>query len=113
MSMKVVSKTITFRLSSLQWHRLAEAAERQGASPGELARRLVLDGLEDRGDGGVGRQIVELQDGLRRLHTALARATVVLLVDAGKCDERAANEWVTQELLKNHALDLRHEERTG
>ena len=77
------SKTITFRLSGSQYDQLAREAELRGVSTGELARRLALETLNSGPDDGVTRRLMELQQQLRRLHLAVARACMVLLIDAG------------------------------
>ncbi len=96
--MKGNSKTVTFRLSGLQWQRLAEAADMRGVSPGEYARRVLLDALDGNADRSE-KALDDLASQLRQMHLALGRATLVLLVDAGKCGEKDAREWVTREIL--------------
>ena len=92
------SKTVTFRLTVLQWQRLAAAAETGGRSTHDMARRLLLEAMEQK-ENGIEDHVSKLGGDIRQLRVVMAKATVALLVDAGKCTEEAARQWVSDELL--------------
>ena len=115
--MKDPGKTITFRLSRLQWLRLCEAAGERGVSAGVLARRLVLEALENSNSQAVEQQVAKLGEQVEQVRVLLARAAVAILCDAGKCSQEEAADWVTQEFLRHgeseDAFDRSDEERPG
>ena len=97
--MKNRSKPVTFRLSGVQWERLAREAETRGTSVGDLARRFVVQALEEYPGKRMEEEVAQLATNIRQLRTVIGKATLALLVDAGKCSEPAARQWVSEELL--------------
>lgn len=98
------SKNVGFRLQHADFDRLAAAATRRGLSPGEYARLLVLDALDDmRGERlaahvvAVGERAIEVKRGL----AALALVTLTQLV---KVDDKTARAWVHDQIL-NREMD--------
>jgi hypothetical protein len=96
------SNVIAFRLDPHHGERLRARAERCRQSPGDLARALVRDALEQAEDGAplgerVDRLAHEVGELRRDLHTALR----ALLVTAGQVPVPDVEAWAEENLGKS------------
>lgn len=110
--MSEASRTVGFRLEPTYKKRLDEEARRLGVAPGTLARRLVVEALDDRDRGILRLAIDRLEAALESLQgevaagrqdlqtvkTNLRNATLRLLTLSDPLSARDANEWVDKRL---------------
>ncbi|MCK6484540.1 MAG: hypothetical protein L6R00_10455 [Phycisphaerae bacterium] len=93
------TQSISFRLPGTLARQLAEIGARESLSPGEYARRLVLDRLTDRQTEELQSELAALRGLAEKLRDDLATATAALLVNAGKTSVADAQAWVQKNLL--------------
>lgn len=108
-SERKATRTVAFRLTEAEYTKITAVAAGRGLSAGEFARTATQDMAE-------GTVLQELLDAARETNglmaqclEALARATEVLLVDAGSAEPAEAQQWVTAKLrgLAPHAAGER------
>lgn len=92
------SRPVSFRLDKHHLERLKEEAEKYGLSPGEYARRLVLDQLEQTSRRELEEGLSEVKREVSALRVDVAAAVRALLVGAGKVSKEDAHEWVMTNL---------------
>lgn len=95
------TQTVSFRLASATVKQLADRAAGEHLSLGEAARRIVLDALSDTAGQQTREDLAELRVTLERIREDIATATAALLVNAGKSNDAAAQEWVRRSLFSN------------
>lgn len=88
------TETVSFRLPATFAKELRDQAARMNDSPGEHARRLVIEALTNRHQ----QDLSDLKTTVETLRDDVATAVVVLLVKAGKSDPKEAEEWVRKNL---------------
>lgn len=94
------TQTVSFRLPAALARQLAARGAAQNLSPGECARRIVLEALSDSANEQTREDLADLRHGLNRLREDLATATVALLVEAGNVDRAEAEAWAEQNLFR-------------
>ncbi len=108
------TESLTTRLDKDMYDELVKLAKSRSTSRSEYARQLISDALDD-AEGSrvsdhlasVASEVAELRTEMIRverevkiLRAALAAATQILLVEAGKLDDQQATEWVKNVFLK-------------
>lgn len=108
------SKTIGFRLEPAYKKRLDEEARRLGVAPGTLARRLVVEALDDRDRSilrlaldQLGKELTSLHDevaagrqDVQSLKSNLRNATLRLLTAQSPLSAAEANKWAEERLKR-------------
>jgi hypothetical protein len=97
-TMSTPTTPVSFRLDAHYLDRLKEEAAKYGMSPGEFARRLVLDALERSEEQRTADEIVELRREVGHLRVDVALAVTAILVGAGKVSPEDARAWVKENL---------------
>lgn len=98
MSARTQTRPISFRLDDHYLAVLTKQASRFGMSPGEYARRLVLDALEETDHRRLEEGMGALEREVAQLRAELANSVMALLVGAGKVDKDEARDWVQANL---------------
>lgn len=93
------TQTVSFRLPTVFANQLTQRGAEQHMSPGEFARRIVLDALGDTSGQQTREELAELREGLERIREDLATAAAALLVNAGKVSADEAQTWVRETLF--------------
>ena len=97
--MSTTSRTISFRIGSDHYERLAATAAADNKSPGDFARLRLLESLD--GDGGRG-ELVAYLDRLARavadIRHDLPLTTRALLIAAGRQSPDTAERWARENL---------------
>ncbi len=93
-NMSEKTETVSFRLPATFSKELRDQAARLDESPGEYARRLVMDALTNRHQ----QELAELRDTVASLRDDVATAVTALLVNDGKTSPTEAEEWVRKNL---------------
>jgi len=88
------TETVSFRLPATFAKELRNHAASADQSPGELARRLVIEALTNRHQ----QELSDLKETVHKLRDDVATAVAVLLVKAGKSEPKEAEEWVRRNL---------------
>jgi len=96
--MASVTKPISFRLDEHYIERLKKEADRYGMSPGDYARRLVLDALENVEEKRVEDSLQAIKREIGELRTDFATSVLALLIGAGQLDHEDAKDWVRENL---------------
>ncbi|MEQ1824261.1 MAG: hypothetical protein ABL949_17275 [Fimbriimonadaceae bacterium] len=91
------SAPISFRLDDAAMNKLRKEAARNGLSPGDLVRLIVVNHLEDANRKLVLDELLALHRAIKVLNNNLATATSGVLVACGSQSEVAA-EWVKTRL---------------
>jgi uncharacterized protein (DUF4415 family) len=111
---------VGFRLDTYYLRHLTQAAAERGLSPGQYARQLVIQALEERATGtapaaeenaritqGLQKDIEQTKQDVERtaeemvaLRIDLANAVLALFTHAGKLEPEQAEEWVRVNLVK-------------
>jgi hypothetical protein len=94
--MKEPKKTIAFRLEGELLQLLATKAKEFGVSPGAYARGVLTEALL--GDSRLLEELRGVTERQMRLERQLQKATVALLVDAGKAGVEDAEAFVRENL---------------
>src|SRR4051794_4236090 len=94
------SHVITYRLSDPLFRALAQAAKKAGESPHRLARRVLMEWLQDAGRKEADETLAGLRGEIEKLRSDLRLAVTAILCDAGKLDLADAEEWVEQHLFQ-------------
>jgi hypothetical protein len=94
--MKEATVTISFRLSPYHLKLLREAASLNGRSPALQARQVVIEWLTDANQVRIVSELAELRAEVSGLKDAQARATLAILVDAGKASLEEAEAFVRE-----------------
>lgn len=92
------TKPVSFRLDEHYLERLKSVAAKYGMSPGDYARRIVLDSLENTENRKVLDELRSMKHGISELRGDVVTATLALLVGAGKVNMEEAREWVSKNL---------------
>lgn len=94
----VNSAAINFRLQDEEsWRVLSARAEALGVSPHQLARRYVIEVLQEAQERAALRAaVVELRQQVIGLREDIALATEALLARAGKVTDEKARAWVEE-----------------
>jgi uncharacterized coiled-coil protein SlyX len=101
------SKHLTFRLAADDARLLSNRARAIGLSPGQLARLLVMQSLQNTPLEEIAQELTHLRDEVAELREHLrdsqekfALAVEALLVDAGRAEPAKAAAWVRNNLLR-------------
>ena len=86
-------KSIGFRLDREYRALLESAAAGYGVSPGQYAKRLVIDALNDSERVLIRDDLQRLLKELGSLKRTVANSVLALLVSAGKLTKSEANDW--------------------
>jgi hypothetical protein len=94
------SNPISFRVTAHQRKLLEDEAEELGlSSPDLAARKIIIEHLMNQpAESPVARRLDQIEAELAEARADLSVATEVLLVFAGKLDDAAARDWVSQNL---------------
>ena len=98
---KQAQKTFGFRLDSANRERLEARAKKVGVTPGELAREIIVETLDD--DREIDRlrlKVAAVAEELGDLRKDLSVAVQALLVSSGKVTQEQAQEWVRLNMRK-------------
>lgn len=99
---KAETFTVSFRLDGYHHGVLSERAAAQNLSPGEYARGLIHDALDNQHAAQTLEALHELrrelEHGLRTLKQHLRTATICLLTDAGNASLEAAEDLVNEHM---------------
>ena len=91
--------TISFRLESVAGHILSQRAREIGISAHELARRYVIEILQESEERGALREaLVVLQNEICELRSDLRVGVEALLTSGGKVTDEDARSWVEENL---------------
>ena len=97
--MKAKARTLGFRLGESQRQTLEERAKKVGSTPSELARQLVVEGLNDEREiDQLRAKVSSVESQLLTLRKDLNVSVQALLVASGKVNAEQAREWVQQNL---------------
>ena len=90
---------LSFRVTAHQRKLLEDQAQTLGLrSPDLVARKIVVEHLSGETESPLTQRLEQLATELAEARADLSVATEVILVHAGKLQEEAAHEWVTQNL---------------
>lgn len=90
---------ISFRVTAHQKKLLEDRAREFGVrSPDLMARKIIIDHLDEEAESPFARRLTGIASELAEVRADLSVATEMLLVFAGKLQDEAAREWVTQNL---------------
>ena len=89
---------IQFRLSGQVLKELEKLAKAYELSPGQFARRIVVEYLEDAERLRTREKLSALEVSQKKLREDLAVAVEAMLVGAGKVSKDEAHEWVNENL---------------
>lgn len=89
--------TVSFRITQEQADRLRQAARKQGLTPGELSRALVIESLDAQEFSAADVDLSPLHDQLLALREDVAVATEAILTATG-ADGEKAREFVNRTL---------------
>lgn len=97
--MKEPLKTVGFKLDSTTRKQLEDRAKRNGKTPGELARELVLRALEDENGADLLKvKMSSLESEVKQLRRGLSNSVEALLVVSGKVTKEEAKHWVKDKI---------------
>lgn len=94
------TQTISFRVDARMYRRLEEAAEKVHMSPGEYARKMVGDSLDDHVHARLLEEAVETHQAVSRLRSDLATALETLLLNLTTADRDEIRQWVSEQLRR-------------
>ena len=93
------AKTISFRLSGHQLVSLEKRAEKLTVSPGDLARKCVVQMLDDEQESDLLRlKLSALENEVKDLRRGINNMAEALLVVSGKVTKEQAKEWVKENI---------------
>lgn len=94
------TQSISFRLPATFARQLAEEGAKEKLSPGEYARRIVLEALTDEAGEHAKRELSAIRESVEKVREDLATTAAALLVNAGKTTVPDAQAWVRSTLLQ-------------
>ena len=97
--MKKASITVGFRLDAHHHDRLQVQADRLGESVGDVARRLVIEKLNEKDQVSLlAEKLAAVEKELSELRKDLALSVPAILAFAGKISQDDAKAWVAENL---------------
>ena len=93
------ARTLGFRLGEVHRKTLEARAKKTGSTASELARELVIDGLDDdREIDQLRQKVTSVESQIKSLRQDLSVSVQALLVASGKVTAEQAKEWIQQNL---------------
>jgi hypothetical protein len=96
---KEKSKTVSFRIPMDYWDALVEQASERKISPGDFARRILLDSLRRDSFDSVRLELSLIRELIERVKGNQRTAIAAILTNAGKVSLQDAKEFMNRELL--------------
>ena len=93
------AKTISFRINGHRLTSLEKRAEKLALSPGDLARKCVVQMLDDENENDLLRlRLAALENEVKELRRGMSNMAEALLVVSGKVTKEQAKDWVKENL---------------
>jgi hypothetical protein len=90
---------VQFRITDAKtYKKLSELAKAYGLSPGQFARQVVMEYLEDAERLRIRERLTEVESEQKKLRRDLANSVLALLIFAGNRPQEEATEWVEKNL---------------